>query len=210
MPNREKVEFPANIPTIVELDGPGTLQASKNGDDEYRYFLEHERIMWVPPQVHEQIVAAGAFHPGATFQICKHQAKARAPITWEVIEIADEPRGAGYSNAPSPTQPQGYQERTVQGWTHREGPRPQPQPQRHPTSQAPPPAPPIRTQPQPAAQLAADAPEYPTGPADRMAAAMRDAIELWRGASSMEPGLIWNAADVRALAATLFIDGGRK
>jgi hypothetical protein len=205
MPNREKVEFPANIPTVVELDGIGTLQASKSGDDEYRYFLRSNRIMWVPPAVHGQLESAQA-NTGDVFEICKRQAKARAPITWTVrpAEAPDAAHGHGYSS--------GYDERTPQGWAHREGPRPTPQPtpQRAAAAAAaypPPILPPQR--PQPAAQLAANAPELPITAADRMAAAMRDAIDLWRGATSYENSLQWNAADVRALAATLFIDGAK-
>jgi hypothetical protein len=203
--SREKVEYSPNLPTIIELDGPGTQQASQSGAEEWRYFLRDERITWVPPAVHQQIVATGADYPGGTYRVTKHQAKARAPITWEV-ERVDQPTTAGYSNAASPTTETHYDERTPQGWTRREGPRPTPQPQSAPRSQAPPPAAPQR-QPQPAAQLADTAPELPITAADRMAQALKDAIDLWRGASNYAPELHYDAGDVRALAATLFIDG---
>jgi hypothetical protein len=199
--NREKVQFAPNLPTIIELEGPGTLQQSANGAEEYRYFLQDERITWVPPAVHAQIVASGADHPGATFRVTKHQAKARAPITWEVERVSTA-RGNGYSSAPAPQAPPvDHFERTPgQGWTARTAPQQQPAQAQQ------------RQQPQPAAQLAHDAPEFPTTPADRMAAALRDAIDLIRGAAHYEPSIAWTSSDVRAIAATLFIGverGGR-
>jgi hypothetical protein len=187
---RQKVEYSPNLPTIIELDGPGTAQASQNGAQEWRYFLQGERITWVPETVHQAIVATGADHPGATFRITKHQAKARAPITWEVerVDGAREHLHHGYSNQASPPPPPVTYERTPQqGWIGREAPPPQ-------------------RQPQPAAKLASEAPELPIGPADRMAAALRDAIDLVRGAREYEPSLTWDASDVRALAATIFIE----
>jgi len=195
--NREKVEFSPNIPTIVELDGFGTLQPSTNGADEYRYFLKGDKIMWVPPVVHEAIAATNA-GKGDAFRITKHQAKARAPITWEASPVTHQP-GNGYST-------ENYDRQPGQGWTKREAPQ-QPPTARRPMQTAPA-APPARA-PQPAAQLAADAPELPTTPADRMAAAMKDAIDLWRGAANYAPEIKWDAGDVRALAATLFIDGSK-
>jgi hypothetical protein len=199
--NREKLTFAANIPTIIELDDAGNLQPSTSGADEYRYFLQHDRITWVPPAVHQQIIASGADYPNATFRVVKHQQKARGPITWEVARVDGPNERLGYSNAPTPTTP----------------PRPQPYDSAH-TERTPngqwydraAAAPPQRSQPQPAAQLAAEAPELPITAADRMAAALRDAIDLTRGAATYEPAIAWTSADVRAIAATLFIDGGRK
>jgi hypothetical protein len=207
MPNREKVEFPANIPTVVELDGIGTLQASKSGDDEYRYFLRSNRIMWVPPAVHEQLESAAA-NSGDVFEICKRQAKARAPITWTVRPAETPVAGHGYSN-----QADTHHDVRIpgQGWTTREGPRPQLTPQRAATAAAayPPPILPAQ-RPQPAAPqrgpLAANTPELPLTAADRMAAALRDAIDLIRGAASYEPSIAWTSSDVRAIAATIFIE----
>jgi len=201
---RQKIEFAANIPTQVELDGDGTLQASKSGDDEYRYFLASERIMWVPPEVHQQILHSGAAK-GDTITI-ERSKPGKAAATWKVSTRDDE-RGNGYSNAPSPTTPPpqrmpdqnaGRSTRTAgQGWTENQ-----------PTAQAPPARPlasaPQQTAPQPAAQLAA---ELPITPADRMAGALRDAIELIRGCATYEPSIAWTSADVRAIAATLFIGG---
>lgn len=236
---RDKVTFPLNIPTQVILDSAGELQPTKNGDDEYRYFLRANRIMWVPPVVHDQILASGASEGDAL--VIEKSKTGKAAATWIVGTTQDE-RANGYSTMPSPTRaepdsdgrgprrttldqqpPQPYatahMEPTTQGWTHREGPRPVPQPQRQPTSQAAPPTlpralagdypPTPQRAPQPAAQLAADAPELPTTDADRMAAALRDAIDLIRGAIQYEPSLTWSAADARAIAATLFIGGRR-
>jgi len=128
-------------------------------------------------------------------------------IRVSTIRTRDDERGNGYSNAPSPTTPPpqrmpdqnaGRSTRTAgQGWTENQ-----------PTAQAPPARPlasaPQQTAPQPAAQLAA---ELPITPADRMAGALRDAIELIRGCATYEPSIAWTSADVRAIAATLFIGG---
>lgn len=204
--NREKVEFPANIPTVVELDGIGTLQCSKSGDDEYRYFLRDNRIMWVPPAVHEQIAAAEG-NTGDAFQITKHQAKARAPIQWEAQLIEQRP-GTGYSNQPPAAAPAPRPQRDLRAAAYARDAREASHHQ--PTSQAPHQAGAREYQPpQPAAQLAADAREYATGPADRMAQALKDAIDLTRGAKQYAPELAWSTADVRAIAATLFIEGAK-
>jgi hypothetical protein len=225
---RDKVTFPLNIPTQVILDSAGELQPTKNGDDEYRYFLRANRIMWVPPIVHDQILASGASEGDAL--VIEKSKTGKAAATWIVGTTQDE-RANGYSTMPSPTKPQAapqpasYDERTTQGWTHREGPRPVPQPTparaASQTAAYPPPIMPAQrtalreecapawVPPQPATQLAADAPELPTTDADRYAAALRDAIDLIRGAIQYEPSLTWTAADARAIAATLFI-GGRK
>jgi hypothetical protein len=228
MPNREKVTFPANIPTCVILAGAGQLQPSTtNGADEYRYFLADEQIMWVPPAVHNQIVELGAAEGDAL--TIERSKPGKAAATW-IVHQADS-TGHGYSNGPSPAQANadartrnarpdlqpaqrmpaqeaGREVRTAgQGWTQRE-----------PTSQAPPPSSAqdhqsgARThqQPQPAAQLAADAPELATTPADRMAQALKDAIDLTRGAKQYAPEISWSTSDIRAIANTLFIDGGGK
>src|ERR1039458_2518098 len=104
--SRQKVEFAANVPTQVELDGIGTLQQSQSGNDQYRYFLKGDGIMWVEPAVHEQIRAADA-NTGDTITITKHQAKARAPLAWEVRigQAQPAPRGNGYSNTHYDTAP---------------------------------------------------------------------------------------------------------
>jgi hypothetical protein len=231
---RDKVTFPLNIPTQVILDSAGELQPTKNGDDEYRYFLRANRIMWVPPTVHDQILASGASEGDAL--VIEKSKPGKAAATWIVGTTQDE-RANGYSTMPSridtpPTPPA--------------APRPQrelhsPEHARYADAQRaaaqaaayPPPILPTSGScrhcgatpttpgqygaaqlckacaPQPAARLAADAAELPTGPADRMAACLRDAIELWRGVRQMEPELRYDSGDVRALAATLFIGGGK-
>jgi len=91
--NREKVTFSPNIPTQVILDGDGELQPSKNGDEEYRYFLEADRIMWVPPEVHAQILRHGA-REGDAITITRVKAAGKAASTWTVEHEAEEPAGA--------------------------------------------------------------------------------------------------------------------
>jgi hypothetical protein len=207
---RDKVTFPLNIPTQVILDSAGELQPTKNGDDEYRYFLRANRIMWVPPTVHDQILASGASEGDAL--VIEKSKPGKAAATWIVGTTQDE-RANGYSTMPSridtpPTPPA--------------APRPQrelhsPEHARYADAQRaasqaaayPPPIMPAQRAPQPAAQLAADAPELATTDADRYAAALRDAIDLVRGAQQYEPAMQWTAADARAIATTLFI-GGRK
>lgn len=196
---RQKVEFSANVPTQVILDGIGFEQAGKNGP-EYRYFLEDDKIMWVPPAVHAELTAAGV-NTGSLVQITKIK-EGKAAATWRV-EIPRQARNYGYGQA-SPTNPppaDDFERRPNQGWVNR-GP-------------AQPPAGP-RTQPQPAAALASGTPAYEMdlSPVDRMAAALADAITLWAEAMqrAAEAGIDArpNAEDIRATAATLFIAGGAR
>lgn len=98
MPNREKVTFSPNIPTQVILDGPGELQPSKNGDQEYRYFLDGQKIMWVPPEVHTQIQRHGA-REGDAITITRVKAAGRTASTWEVEHEAEEPAEAAIRSA---------------------------------------------------------------------------------------------------------------
>lgn len=183
---RTKVTFPANIPTQVILNTLGDLQASASGEDEYRYFLDPDQIMWVPPNVH-QAIHAEPIGAGDAITITRHK-RGKEAATWTVEHDSQAERAQakahGYSHAPSPTAP----------------------PQRQPAAQAPPARPlasaPQRTAPQPAVGLAD---ELPITAADRMAGALRDAIDLTRGARQYEPSIQWTAADVRAIAATLFI-----
>jgi hypothetical protein len=200
--NREKVTFPPNIPTQVLVDGSGTLQESASGAPEYRYFLEGNRIMWVPPEVHQYIAAALASGSGdqrEAFTITK-QKQGRTAATWSVqLSQAERPSVTrnGYGT-PSPATPPAIEhERTpYQGWIAREQP--------------------ARSAPQPAAVLAAEAgPELAITAADRMASALRNSIELWAAATTHAKAhglqLAPNAGDVRATATTLFIaEGGRQ
>jgi hypothetical protein len=171
------------MPTQVVLDGKGQMQEGRGGP-EYRYFLDGEKIMWVPPEVHGQIEEAGAAGriDGATpITITKEQSKRGAPVRWRV-EV-----GPAIAQRP-----------------HTAGPRPDGKPYPNPTAAG--------RAPQPAAQLAANAPELPVTHADLMAQCIKDAIDLLRGAKSYAPEIVWDTQDVRCLAASLFIaqTGGRK
>jgi len=190
---RTKVTFSPNIPTQVVLDSPGELQQSKNGADEYRYFLQGDQIMWVPPEVHQQIEHAGATQ-GDTFTIAKVKV-GKAAATWTVEQHADEP-GYGYGN-PSPTTPPRLtsqprpaptpvtHERTAQGWIARQAAAPTPDARQ----------------------------EQPLTNTDKLSAALAAAIDAAAEASTYAHRkgvtLAWTASDIRAMAATLYIDAGK-
>lgn len=199
---REKVTFTYNVPQYVILDGPGTEQASSDGAPEYRYFLRDRKIMWVPPDAHAAIVRAvgdsGQFH-GAEFQITRCK-RGRSAATWTVEQIAEEPPAAqelaNTSTAPqSRPAPAGDYERTAQGWTYREPPRP-----------APTPAPAAPQQQQQQQQPANDA-MYTA-----LCAAIRTAAAAEQFAAQIGRPIAFDTADVRAIASTLYIratGGGR-
>ena len=179
---RTKVTFPPNIPTQVILAGAGVQQNNAQGEPEYRYFLHPDSIMWAPIELHTAIQQTGA-EDGDTLEICKSQAKRGAPIRWDVRPAHVTPRaGNGYH-------------------------APQPQPPAPPVAQAAPPAAPPRPAPQQRQQPTA---ELPVAPADHMAAALKDAVDLLIAAAAYAAEqhnwrLSWDMGDARALAATLFI-----
>lgn len=190
---RQKVTFAANIPTQVVLDGAGELQPSNNGAEEYRYFLAANRIMWVPPEVHRQIEHQQA-REGDCLTITKSK-PGKAAAQWIVEQSADEPN-YGYSGSPSPTRSTPPVRETTDDRVARA------------LASIPPP------QQRPA--LAPPQAEAPLTTTDRLAGALAAAIDAATEASiyAARKGLTlaWNAGDIRALAATLYIEhskGGR-
>ena len=89
---RDRVAFDANTTQTVTIESTGTAQASRDGTPEFRYRLAENKIMWVPPEVHEQIVRALQTEAEAgTFSITKRK-RGNQAATWEVVQHADEPK----------------------------------------------------------------------------------------------------------------------
>ena len=66
---RSKIAFQPNIPSTVAFEFPGTL-STNGGSGQYQYFCTRNRIMWVEPVVHSEIVRLG-IQPGEEFEISK-------------------------------------------------------------------------------------------------------------------------------------------
>jgi hypothetical protein len=185
---RERVTFDFNAPIEVTLDGAGIEQEGRDGP-EFRYFLEGDRIMWVPPEAHIQILRAIADDPQAqAFTITRHKS-GRGAASWEVVQHSDEPAN----------------------WTP---PDRDPAPPRT-TSQAKPGALPPQMQ-QPAPRQQQPAPTAANGPMSDtlytcMCAAIRTAQAAEKFAQEIGRPVALDSADIRAMAATLYIHatGGR-
>lgn len=189
---RQKVTFPPNIPTQIQLASEGEPQENKAGETEYRYFLSDHKIAWLPAEVHAAIQRAGAGE-GDTIVVTKQKAGKAAP-TWAVETYAEEPAAAALraaETAPASRAPSPQQQRAA--------------------------APQQPAAPQPAAQLAADAPELPTTAADQLAAALLIAIDQATEAEAYarRKGLPvrWTSEDLRCMAITVYLEharGGRR
>jgi hypothetical protein len=83
---RDKVTFQANIPVAVILafDPPTEARPGRFGE-QFMYFLEEDRIMFAEPELHEEIVRAGAAARDHV-TICKRELRNAAGrrIQWEV------------------------------------------------------------------------------------------------------------------------------
>ncbi|MCX7016449.1 MAG: hypothetical protein NTW86_28480 [Candidatus Sumerlaeota bacterium] len=90
---RTKVTFPPNVPQLVDLNDDPILSPGQYGD-QYQYILHGERIMWVDPPVHAQIVALGAGR-GDTIAITKcvtpSPTGGRAKTAWTVERVEEQP-----------------------------------------------------------------------------------------------------------------------
>jgi hypothetical protein len=188
---RDRITFRQGVPVEVQLerDGAPTHCAGQLGP-EVRYFLEGHRIMWVPLEVADKIGNAQAGE-GATYAITKH----KAPQPWSVIHIEDEPV-QWPAQQPAPSQ--------GNGWPTAEQ-QPAPRPAAAPRQQA---APRPRQQ-APARQPQNDALPQPT----QMYAALCEAIRCACAAESYADKdigytLAFTSADIRAIAATIFIQAG--
>jgi hypothetical protein len=75
----------------LEFDPPTEARAGRFGD-QYMYFLAENRIMWLDPEPHTEILRTGA-HAGDQVAICKRELKnaGRKHIRWEVVLQQEEP-----------------------------------------------------------------------------------------------------------------------
>jgi hypothetical protein len=185
---REKIAFSFNLTYKVTCETQGTEQEGRSGP-EFRYFLEDRKIMWVPPEAHEQIQRATGGEPtGESFEITRRKT-GRDSAAWEVVHVADE--------LPDFAPPEALQPRA-------------------PARRQATPAPAAR----PAAQAPAAAPATPpaNGPMSAtlytaLCAAIRTAAAAEEFARQIGRAVAFEASDIRAMAATLYIQataGGAK
>jgi hypothetical protein len=204
---REKVSFPANTTVLVTLEfDTGKLVAGKFGD-QYQYFLLGEQIMWVDPAVNEAIVATGA---GANDEIGITK---RTKGAWEVFRVEEEPLPHVAAPGRVPLQP-----RAVPVYIAPERiepiqytPVPNYVPAPEPPAAAPKMAQPKRLHPEPPGDVA----DLITR-AGEMQAALKLAIDAaaiaidYAASHSIPITGELHFADVRAMAATLIINGQAK
>jgi hypothetical protein len=190
---REKIEFPTNTPVLVTLDfNEGILKPGRFGD-EYQYVVNQDAgIFWAKPELHQLIEQSGA-RAGDDIYITKREVRDgnRKRVQWEVARAEEEP-------APPPpvAKPNG---------THAAAPAP-------------------RTQPQAAPRLAEQLCEAhreancqlcgQQQPINPLSQALRMAIDAaveareYAGTRGIQIGFA--VEDIRAMAATLLINGGRR
>jgi len=90
---REKVSFSTNIPVLVQLEfDPPTEAREGRFGDQYMYFLAGNRIMFIEPELHAEILKAGC-GAGSEVAICKRELRnaGRKHIQWEVVTQQEEP-----------------------------------------------------------------------------------------------------------------------
>lgn len=199
---RQRVAFEVNLPVEIQLDGDGnpTEQPSRNGDQEYRYFLRHYSIMWVPPEVHDAIQRAQA-GPNACFALTKH----RAPKPWSVVHLEDEPATAATQPTPiSQPRQQRYnppQSEEAGALAAQRAMQPAPTPAAQQPAPLAPPAQLAPTEKQP------DTRAYYTA----LCAAVQTAAAGEKYAQQIGRPVAFDSADIRAMATTLFLEqqGGR-
>jgi hypothetical protein len=95
----------------VVLASPGIEQPNSQGESEWRYFLEGERVMWVPTHIHQAIHAATNGEPiGKAFVIQRYK-PGTAPFVWQIKAGATAPpqnghNGSSYTATQQPAQTQ--------------------------------------------------------------------------------------------------------
>jgi hypothetical protein len=184
---RERITFRQDQPVEIQLDGDGnpTEQDGRDGTPETRMFLQGHRIMWVPADVHARIQQAQA-GPDAAYAITKH----RAPQPWTVIHLADEPAQAGWTApdqqpAPRPAQPARAATPLAAA----------PRPRQEPTAG------------QPAQGALSTEQPYSTHMYACLCAAIKVAAQAETYAAQIGHPVAFETGDIRAMAATLFIQG---
>jgi hypothetical protein len=201
---RTKITFPPNVPQLVDLNDPAVLSPGLSGD-QYQYILHGDKIMWVDPAVHAQIVALGATS-GDSVAITKRVTPSangtRGKTSWTVERVQDEP-----AEVPAPD------------WHEIRAGHAQPiDGRRHPQPAPAPAATPAPRPPQPAAVMAAQIPDrrqpaaapQPASEADALLSALTTAIDVValaeKHAARLGFPLHFEAADIRALASGLMIE----
>ena len=198
---RQKVTFAPNIPTQVVLDSEPTMQQNASGAEEWRYFLAGEQIMWVPLEAHQQIQDAGA-------------------VEGDSVVIEKRKRGKEAANWIVTTEPEPDARQALRNATTAPASR-QPAPPRPTRGDNALPARGLAADPipQPPTPDARQAVEESLTAADLLAGALAAAIDAATEASDYARrkglALAWTAADIRAMAATLYIErakhhGGRQ
>ena len=197
---REKIEFPTNTPVLVTLDfNEGILKPGRFGD-EYQYVVNQDAgIFWAKPELH-QLIEKSVARAGDDIYITKREVRDgnRKRVQWEVARVEEEPAAAAAA-APPPApvaKPNGT----------------------HVAAAA------SRTQPQAAPRLAEQLceahreancqlcrqqqPINPLSQALRMA--IDAAVEAREYANRRGIQIGFAVEDIRAMAATLLINGGRR
>ena len=201
---RDRIQFEWNEAQTVVLEDSGVPQEGRNGP-EFRYFLADHCIMWVPPEVHHQIQRHTQTYPFECI-ITRHKT-GHNQATWTVERLEDEPPEAQQQQQqtapPPPPKPAARTTRTRKPAT---AARPEPTPE-----------PPAQQQQQPAARpsptpVMPRTQDYSNAMYTALCAAIRTAAEAEKFAQSIGRPLAFETADIRALAATLYIQhngGGR-
>ncbi len=215
----EKVEFQPNVPTPVVLayDSPLNAPSKRGGPMQYAYSLEGDRIMYLDEDPHNQIQSSGAKRGDQleiTKKVVRHAGK--NIINWEVIHVDTDYQ---------PGDPEGYPDTVDDDDRDDDEPTPAPPPRRTPPPPPPPAAakstksnavPPARAT-RPNGNAATPPPIRKTEAAMEMCAALCAAIDAAAEAESYARKksltVEFGAEDIRAIAATLFIQhnkGGAK
>ena len=187
---REKVIFEVNAPRAVTIErDPPDYPTEGNWGPQWMYFLADNQIMFVEPDVHEQLIQEGAAH-GKTFTITK--TKDGRKNKWIVIRGDVEAQAARAIRAPAPA-------------PRPEAPAPRPAQRAEAPAPAPEPAP-ERTQRQ-----------HVSGNVMKRLSAARSTPRTAQKNTRSPSGQLTRASseDVRALAITIYIEvtgsgGGRK
>lgn len=89
-PLRTRLEFALNVPQELQIESKGVEQANASGAQQFRYFLAGHYIMWVPPEVHNAIAAAGPPEDESGVFVITKNKHGRAAATWHVHHVAPE------------------------------------------------------------------------------------------------------------------------
>jgi len=176
---RQRITFRQGVTQTVEIVAEGVLQPGMAGD-EFRYMASGHKIMWVPPEVHAAIEASNAELP-ASFEITKGK------TGWLTVHLANEPPAPQpITSAPRPAP--------------RPAPAPAPRSSATDRALAATTAPPAQTSTPGTIQEPYSASMYTA-----LCAAIRTAAAAEDFARQIGRAVAFETADVRAIAATLFI-----